>query len=473
MECTFDLIKSQNINLYKDNLGESRNQYSLNNIDILTPKNQFKFKNCQDIIQNNLSINQNNENKKENKKITIYNPSDSSKKFSPTYNYWERRYKENEILKENMKKVDLYKLLKELKNKPKTSKNNKEIEKYNRTIQKKKLTLTEYMDLKQKMLKIKEDIYLKNKLMEKLLEKERIEKMNKKNDKFKNIYQTISNKKSKSEKSFENIIDANIILNLNNSYNSQERILKRTYFNEINLNQEKLNHKNNIKSLIGEKLKFIDYSKQRFTDKVNYLNPNQSYLIYNPLLQNKFFYNSSDRINEQNKKKRNIENNSNVDNNTDIDNTKKKYGSLLKNERLIKYRNENNKRLEYLINNSNSNIEKNENEKLLNYELNSFNIDKSPKTLKQKYNTLCTKNDINSARNEIEFLNEKLKINEQRRKMFYEKNKYQNMDTNNNTCQLNTIDNNDSNTNFTKSNFSSEKLRIPNFTFQRKKYIIF
>ena len=43
MECNFDLIKSQNIKLNKNELEESRNQYSLNNIDILTPKNQFNF----------------------------------------------------------------------------------------------------------------------------------------------------------------------------------------------------------------------------------------------------------------------------------------------------------------------------------------------------------------------------------------------------------------------------------------------
>ena len=472
MECNFDSIKSQNIKLNKDDLGESRNQYSLNKIDILTPKNQFKFKNNQNFIQKNISINQNNNNKEEYKRNTIYNPLDSSKKFSPTYKYWERRLKENEIQTEKMKKVNFYKLLKELKNKPKTSKNNKEIEKYNKIIQKKKLGLSEYIDLKQKMLKVKEDIYLKNKLMEKLLEKERMEKMNKKNHKFKNIFQSISNKTSKSEKSFEDNIDDNIILNLNNSYNSQERVLKSTYFNNNNFNQEKINHKtNNINSLIGEKLKFIDYSKQRFTDKIDYLNPNQSYLIYNPVLLNKLFYNSYDRINELNKKNINIENKPNEDYNNDINYTKKKYESLLKNDRLIKYRDENNKRLEYLMNNSNSNIENKENETLLNYELNTFNIDKNPKTLKQKYNTLSTKNDINSARNEIEFLNEKLKINEQRRKMFLQKYESQNMNTYNNIC--NSIDNNDSNTNFTRTNFSSEKLRIPNFTFQRKKYIIF
>ena len=301
---------------------------------------------------------------------------------------------------------------------------------------------------------------------------EYLEKMNKKNHKFKNIFQSISNKTSKSEKSFEDNIDDNIILNLNNSYNSQERVLKSTYFNNNNFNQEKINHKtNNINSLIGEKLKFIDYSKQRFTDKIDYLNPNQSYLIYNPVLLNKLFYNSYDRINELNKKNINIENKSNEDYNNDINYTKKKYESLLKNDRLIKYRDENNKRLEYLMNNSNSNIENKENETLLNYELNTFNIDKNPKTLKQKFNTLSTKNDINSARNEIEFLNEKLKLNEQRRKMFLQKYESQNMNTNNNIC--NSIDNNDSNTNFTRTNFSSEKLRIPNFTFQRKKYIIF
>ena len=181
------------------------------------------------------------------------------------------------------------------------------------------------MALKKKMLKIKEDIYLKNKLMEKLLEKERIEKMNKKNHKFKNIYETIINKNSKSERSFENNIDENIFLNLNNSYNSQERFLNRNNFNDINVNQGNLNQKNNIKSLMGEKLKFIDYSKQRFTDKVNYLNPNQSYLIYNSLLLNKFFYKSSDSINQQ-KIPINMENKSNEDNNNnDIENTKKKY----------------------------------------------------------------------------------------------------------------------------------------------------
>ena len=129
MECNFDSIKSQNIKLNKDDLGESRNQYSLNKIDILTPKNQFKFKNNQNFIQKNISINQNNNNKEEYKRNTIYNPLDSSKKFSPTYKYWERRYKENEIQTEKMKKVNFYKLLKELKNKPKTSKNNQEIEK--------------------------------------------------------------------------------------------------------------------------------------------------------------------------------------------------------------------------------------------------------------------------------------------------------------------------------------------------------
>ena len=144
MECNFDLIKSQNIKLNKNDLEESRNQYSLNNIDILTPKNQFNFQNNENLIKKYISIKQNSNDKEENKKITIYNPLDNSKKFSPTNKYWERRYKENEIKKENLKKVNFYKLLKELKERPKTSKN-KEIEKFNKTGKKKKLTLADYM----------------------------------------------------------------------------------------------------------------------------------------------------------------------------------------------------------------------------------------------------------------------------------------------------------------------------------------
>ena len=154
MECNFDLIKSQNIKLNKNDLEESRNQYSLNNIDILTPKNQFNFQNNENLIKKYISIKQNSNDNEENKKITIYNPLDNSKKFSPTYKYWERRYKENEIKKENLKKVNFYKLLKELKERPKTSKN-KEIEKFNKTGKKKKLTLADYMALKKKNVKNK------------------------------------------------------------------------------------------------------------------------------------------------------------------------------------------------------------------------------------------------------------------------------------------------------------------------------
>lgn len=235
---SFNLLISDLINPIHKDLGETKNQYSLNKLDILTPKREYEFNKNKDLLKN-----KKDNNAKQNKRI-CNDSLKKSKAYSSCNNYWEKRYKDNEIKMEKIKKEKEMKELKELKEKPKISINSKKIienirkteskqnnnirkinynSKNNKTVfQKNKLTVSDYLKLKKNMLKNREDIFLRNRIIEKLMDEENEKKKNNKKYDKTNIISKTNNYNFIRKK-------------LDDNYNKGERIINYPKSNKIKI----------------------------------------------------------------------------------------------------------------------------------------------------------------------------------------------------------------------------------------------
>ena len=257
---------------------------------------------------------------------------------------------------------------------------------------------------------------------------------------------------------------------LNENYNVHGKIINHTYLSDIEDNEDTIMMKNQrIQSLIESKPEFIEYPTQILNNQnKNYSNTNQSTMINNNLINNNIYnfqennnyqdfqnsqynnlniiYPNNNNVNQNNENSKvnfinnnkyitnqllqNIEDGqnqikeiyNNVINNSEINNY------LIENDPLIRYRHENNLRLQNLqkvSNIINQNLEKGN---IINYEFNPINYSniQNKKNLKQRYDNTMINNEITTARNNLEYLNEKLKINEQKRKMIMDKYLFEN-----------------------------------------------
>jgi hypothetical protein len=108
----------------------TKNNYSFDKLDILTPKNKYHFHKKNGININDISKNNEDEYNKDDKfynKKKQYNILESSKVYSSTNNYWENRFKENEKRMEKIRKEEEFKEMGEVKKKPNISNNSKKI----------------------------------------------------------------------------------------------------------------------------------------------------------------------------------------------------------------------------------------------------------------------------------------------------------------------------------------------------------
>ncbi len=307
---------------------------------------------------------------------------------------------------------------------------------------------------------------------------------------------------------------------LNDNYNLHGKIINHTYLSDIEDNEDKIRIKNQrIQSLIEPKPEFIEYQTQIINNQENnFSNINQSPMINNNLNNNNIcdFQENNNYQNFQNPQYNNFNiiypNNNNVNQNDEnskvnfINNNKyitnqllqniedeqnkikeihnnvinnseiKNY--LIENDPLIRYRHENNLRLQNLqkiSNDINQNFDK---RNIIDYELNPIyysNIH-NKNNLKQRYDNAIINNEITTARNDLEYLNEKLKINEQKRKMimdkylFENKNNSKNISRNKLVFKKNDNENNSFQFNYhTQDNLSG---RLNNFYYQRNFYNI-
>ena len=125
----FRIINSQMINPITEDLGENEIDNKVKQYQIINSKTRLNFQKKNYKI-NNLSVNENekigfNKGKKDIKKIN--KSIESSRTYSSTNKYWEKRYIENEMKMEKIRKNEEYKQLKELKNKPNISNKSRKI----------------------------------------------------------------------------------------------------------------------------------------------------------------------------------------------------------------------------------------------------------------------------------------------------------------------------------------------------------
>lgn len=157
--------------------------------------------------------------------------------------------------------------------------------------------------------------------------------------------------------------------------------------------------------------------------------------------------------------------NNEIENNNNL-----RFNYLSNKDTLKKIREENNLNLKILQKKLTENFEEKETEKIIKYDLNPINYSRilKPKNLKQKYDYNNINNDYFSARNNIEYLNEKLKLNEQKRKMIMDK--YIN-ESNSNIIKRNKLSFQDYLLNNSKKNFHTEDIvnseRINDFFFKQ------
>ena len=312
--------------------------------------------------------------------------------------------------------------------------------------------------------------------------------LSKNNYNYKN--NVINNKKVKSQIKFdlnkkeENNLDL-IRKKLNESYNIKGRIINHTYYsdneeeenlNKIrhnnnniisnnNFNNNNINNINNDYNNKNEKEERNEYYPKRIYSSKNFYNTN---LMNENLYQNKLFYQSPNNK-EMNENKNNILINNN-ENNEIENNNNLRFNYPSNKDTLKKIREENNLNLKILQKKLTENFEEKETEKIIKYDLNPINYSRilKPKNLKQKYDYNNINNDYFSARNNIEYLNEKLKLNEQKRKMIMDK--YIN-ESNSNIIKRNKLSFQDYLLNNSKKNFHTEDIvnseRINDFFFKQ------
>ena len=520
----------------------NHNKFTLDKLDILTPKNKYQFKK-KNKLKNEISKDNIEENKFSNE--IIYekkknNNLETSKTYSSTNKYWENRYLENEKKMDKIKKEEEYKKYGQIKNKPNISNNSKKLIKEIKTVsnninkpqiqkiieeenkknkniifyQKYKVPISEFLDSRNVLFK--KDEVLINFPIKRLLD---VDKNMINNYNFKKNYNYVNkayNVNNNNENYFSNQSpslspaylsnqspinsDNNLInqLNLNNQSNlvnlnnqlnlnnqSKNNILSNTDLNNmISTQHNNLNsNQNNIytnsfpncyevfpqQSLIKKNLE--NYHEQSETQNNNYrnnnyqqiyqqqnINPNNLNENYSPNYYNNYnnnndnnYYNNNIKSDAENEK-RIIEENKNLKAQmfSEFENTNYS-NNFLRNDKMYKYEIENN-RLKDL-------------EEMINY-LYKISDNKSD-SLKKKIDNTQIKNELDSAKNDLENLNEKLKVNDYRRKVFMKNNNTLNNLNRDLNCFINK---NNNNNNFNKTLVSMNQFiypdKIERFDFQ-------
>ena len=382
--------------------------------------------------------------------------------------------------------------IKNIKNNKINKNNEKNKKNSNKTLfQKYRLNVADYMSLKKIVSIRKEEIELRNQNLRKILNEENNEPIhtysctnlinhaqykstNDEQNHTINDYnykkRSHSTKKIIKNKEIENNNNDEIRKKLNENYNLHGKIINHTYLSENEDNEDKIMIKNHrVQSLIESKPEFIEYPTRIINHQNNnFTNINQSEMINNNLFNNNFYdlqennnyqnpqnpkynnlniiYSNNNNLNQNiedskvnfinnnqyitNQLLQNIEDGQNklreIQNNVINNSEVKNY--LIENDPLIKYRHENNLRLQNLQKIFNDINQDSEKGNLTNYELDPIynaNI-QNKNNLKQRYDNTIINNEITSARNNLEYLNEKLKINEQKRKMIMDKYLFEN-----------------------------------------------